>query len=176
MRRTSAARGVAGVARGAAHGGAVVTTQKKLPTMAPPQSLDRCRCRTKHAHAWHGHVSQVFGDVPRYALGRLRALAFTAYLHEPRKGRVAELTPRRQLVFGKGTIVVMRGALQAEMIGLQGLNEHAPRAIAAASTSGHLREQLERPFASAKIGKVERQVGQQHADQCHPRDIVSLSD
>src|SRR5262245_16401085 len=60
------------------------------------------------------------------------------------------------------------------MIGRAGLTPYFSRVTAAPGSSRHLGEQLERPLGGAKVGKVERDVGVEHADQRDSREIESL--
>ncbi len=51
------------------------------------------------------------------------------------------------------------------MIGIVGLDERPSLDVAPPCPSRHLAEQLEGPFAGARIGCFERQIGVDHADQ-----------
>ena len=62
------------------------------------------------------------------------------------------------------------------MVGLIGLDDGAPRTIAAAGPADGLDEELVGPFGGALVGEVERDVGRDDPDQRHRRDVEALGD
>ena len=64
----------------------------------------------------------------------------------------------------------------AVVVGIQRLDDRLARELAAAGAAGDLRQQLERPLGRAEVGQAEPDVGRDHADQRHAREVVPLGD
>ena len=57
-----------------------------------------------------------------------------------------------------------------------GLDQHASHPLAASRAARHLGQQLKGALRGAKVGQVERQIGEHHADQRHARQVEALGD
>ena len=68
-----------------------------------------------------------------------------------------------------------RRELDRPRVGLESLDQHAPRRIAAAA-AGELGQELERPFVGSKVRHAERRVGVDDGRERDAREVVSLRD
>src|SRR5215469_6694035 len=97
-------------------------------------------------------------------------------LHEPPKWRVAIALSRRDLGGEEAGIVVPGCGLNAKVIRVERLDQHAARQITAPGTSRHLREQCEGSLRGAKVRQEQRHIRRDHTYQRHSRQIQALGD
>src|SRR5262245_6070882 len=110
--------------------------------MALAQALERRRRRTEHIVFPGRGGTQRLRSLDRDTLDMCELWTFDAQKDQARVGRIADLAPRRQLGLGERREVVRCSGLQAVVAWLQGLYEHAARALSAPGPPGDLRQQL----------------------------------
>ena len=89
--------------------------------------------------------------------------------------KIAALTKFEFLLEITGEIVMPR-KLDRRTERRVGLHENFAGRFAAAGASGDLREQLERAFAGAEIGQVQREIGVDDSDERHIRKMQTFRD
>jgi hypothetical protein len=89
--------------------------------------------------------------------------------------RVPELAPALELAGQEPRHVVPGRQLDRTGVGLEGLDQHPPRRVAAAPPC-ELGQQLERPLVGAEVGHAEGGVGVDHRRERDAAEVVSLRD
>jgi hypothetical protein len=92
------------------------------------------------------------------------------------EGRLLELPPVLDLEFPETVEVVMPGKLNGGMMRGEALDEDLALDIATAGAAGHLREELERALAGAKVRQMQGEVGVDDADERDIREMQALGD
>ena len=95
---------------------------------------------------------------------------------EPAVGRQAELLAVGELLGRETLEIVAGGEADGGGVGLEALDDRAPRVRAAAGAARDLRDELEGPLGRAEVGEGEGGVGADHADEAHIREVEPLRD
>src|SRR6266850_5447847 len=93
----------------------------------------------------------------------------------PERGKVAAL-PKFQFLLEIAREIVMPRELDGGAEGRVGLHENFARRFAPARATRNLREQLERPFARAKIRHVQREIGVDDSNESDVRKMETFRD
>lgn len=99
---------------------------------------------------------------------RLLVSAPREHVRKAHIGWIAKLLARGQLLFEKKLPVVRGRSEDRRVLGPVGLDDDATGFVGTTRTAAHLLEQLERALGCAKVGKLERGVG---IDDANERDI-----
>ena len=92
------------------------------------------------------------------------------------EGRVVEAAAIGQFALEEGGVVVARGCLDCIVLGVVGLHDNAPPAMAAPGSPGYLSQQLEGALGSPEIGQMEGRIGRGDANQGDQGQIKPLGD
>src|SRR5271166_5437825 len=90
------------------------------------------------------------------------------------EGRVVHPTTKADFFLVEAAVVVRGGELDGVVVGEKCLQHNLARRVTATSASCDLGEQLERALGGAEVGKAERGVGADDADQRYVCYVVTF--
>jgi hypothetical protein len=82
----------------------------------------------------------------------------------------------RRAPFRRSLVVLRGGHAHGVVIGIDGLDQHDPRHVAASGAAGDLGEKLKGALGRAEIRHAEADIGRDHAHQRDIGNIVPLGD
>ena len=137
-RRSRATRRPRAARAAARDRGAITRRQPDLPAHAPAQHRQRRLGRAAHGDARRPARAGRLGGGRRGGAGLGAVAGVDAQRDHARERRVAGLLARHQLVVREAFVVVRRGGDDRRVVGRVGLDDDAPRAIAAPGPPRHL--------------------------------------
>ena len=97
-------------------------------------------------------------------------------VREPHMGWIGGPGPLLQFSNRETAVVVGEGEANRVVFGKRRLDDDFPAPRTAASAAGHLGQQLKRPFAGAKVGEVQANVGIDDAHERDAREVEAFGD
>ena len=122
------------------------------------------------------HVEGGAGQRAHMGLGARPVVAGDDDGGEPAEGRKAGAFARGDLLGVEPLRIARQQGAHHRVIGLPGLHQSAPGALASPGAAGHLLEQLERALGGARIAGGEAHIGIDDPDEGQLRKVVSLGD
>ena len=137
---------------------------------------DSRSCRPHHAHA----VQAAGGEPLAQDAGPGECLIQLLAPHQDVANGVERWivhpTAKANFLFVETLIIVRRRKLNSVVIREVCLQNDSSWNITAAGAACNLRQELKGAFGGTEVGKAERSIRSDHANQCHVRNVVALCD